>query len=313
MNKVVKVILWTFMSLPLLSSIALAVSWNYDYSMNESIESIRTHIDPIRENTTTGWGDSVRVFIFNLLDDIVIPLAISIWVVIWIIWAYKLLFSSDEKQVSTWLKMVVYWIAWIIIMVSAKYIWSVLFEEIFTNWNLTWQEMSWIKLSQELYNKIAYPFIKIALYLALAVIFVILVWKSITLITKTDWTSHKTALWMIWWCAVSILIIVGAKNIIEAIYWHQSEIFNDINNLGEIWSWILENKNIPIVYNIITRVLSLIGLLILILLLVQWFKILMNPGKAENFQKLWKNILFTLIWLLVIGVWYLIANSFILN
>ena len=312
MNKILKVILlWIIISTQLLG-IGFAASWKYNKSMNEVITDIRTNINPASTIATTGWGDSIKIFIFDLIDNIIIPLAISAWVVVWIVWAYKLLFSSDEKQVSAGLKMVIFWIIWIIIMVSAKYIWSVLFEDIFILWDVQW--ISWIELSKSIYDKIAYPFIKIALYLALAVIFVILVWKSISLITKSDWTSHKTALWMIWRCAVSILIIIWAKNIIEAIYWKQSEVFDDAsNNLWNIWSWILADKNIPIVYNVITRALTLIWLLILILLLVQWFTILLKPSKAENFLKLWKTILYSLIWLFVIGIWYLIANSFILN
>ena len=42
-------------------------------------------------------------------------------------------------------------------------------------------------------------------------------------------------------------------------------------------------------------------------------EILTNPNKSENFQKLWKNLLYTIIWLFVIGIWYLITNAFILN
>jgi hypothetical protein len=251
------------------------------------------------------------MFMFNLLDKIIIPILISIWVVIWMIWAYKLLFSSDEKQISTWLKMVAFWVIWIILMISAKYIWSVLFEDIFESGNVN--DMTWIQLSKNIYDKIAYPFIKIALYLALAVIFVILVWKSISLITKTDWSNQKTALWMIGRCAISILVIIWAKSIVEAVYGKQNEVFDAASNLGDIWSGILADKNIPILYHVITRAIGIIWLVILILLIIQWFKILINPSKAENFQKLWKNILYTVIWLFIIGIVYLLANAFILN
>lgn len=312
MNKILKVIFSTFIFMQLFST-WFANTWRFNYSMDKSIETIRTGIDASTTIANTWWGESIQMFIFTLIDKIIIPLVISVWILIWMIWAYKLLFSSDEKQVSTGLKMVVFWIVWIIIMVSAKYIWSVLFEDIFKYGNV--DSISWIQLSKDIYDKIAYPFIKIALYLALAIIFIILVWKSISLITKSDWTSQKTALWMIWRCAVSILIIIGAKSIVEAIYWKQNEVLNNIapQNLWDIWTWILADKNIPIIYNVITRVLSIISLIILILLIVQWFKILTNPSKAENFQKLWKSILYTVIWLFIIWIVYLLANAFILN
>lgn len=309
-KKFLKVILWIFISMQLFS--IGFTTWRFDYSMGKVITPIRTGIDPATTIATTWWWESIQIFIFNLFEKVVIPLAISAWIVVWMIWAYKLLFSSDEKQVSTWLKMVVFGVIWIILMVSAKYIWSVLFETIFQSWNVS--AISWIELSKAIYDKIAYPFIKIALYLALAVIFIVLVGKSISLITKTDGSNQKTALGMIWRCAISILIIIGAKNIVEAIYWKQNEVFvANAQTLWDIGTWILANKNIPILYNVITRALSIIWLVILILLIVQWFKILINPSKAENFQKLWKNILYTVIWLFVIGIVYLLANAFILN
>ena len=314
MNKILKIILWiTILWLQSVPITTVNAAWNYENSMNLAIEEIDSKLDTAEPNDPEWWWNTVVNFIFKMISNIVIPIAIWIWILIWVLWAYKLLFSGDEKQISAWLKMVVFWVIWIIIMVSAKYIWSVLFEDIFEAWGTTWK--TWIQLSKILYNEIAYPFIKIALYLALAVIFVILVWKSISLITKSDWTSHKKALWIIWRCAVSILVIIGAKNIVEAIYWKQETIFDNETpqNLWNIGSWILADKNIPIVYNIITRALSIISLVIFILLLIQWFKILTNPNKSENFQKLWKNLLYTIIWLFVIGIWYLITNAFILN
>ncbi len=310
MTKFLKVIFSTFIFMQLFS-VWFAATWKFNYSMNKAIEPIRSGVDSATTIANTWWGESIQMFMFNLLDKIIIPILISIWVVIWMIWAYKLLFSSDEKQISTWLKMVAFWVIWIILMISAKYIWSVLFEDIFESGNVN--DMTWIQLSKNIYDKIAYPFIKIALYLALAVIFVILVWKSISLITKTDWSNQKTALWMIGRCAISILVIIWAKSIVEAVYGKQNEVFDAASNLGDIWSGILADKNIPILYHVITRAIGIIWLVILILLIIQWFKILINPSKAENFQKLWKNILYTVIWLFIIGIVYLLANAFILN
>ena len=313
MNKILKVIFWIILLFQSFS-VAFAATWKFQYSLDRWVSSgLQHHLNP-RQTTNEEWSwRTVVDFVFNIVDDIAIPVAVAVWVVIWLIWAYKLLFSSDEKQVSTWLKMVIFWIIWIIIMVSAKYIWTVLFRDIFSQWEINPDNISWIDLSQKIYNQIAYPFIKIAIYLALTVIFIILVWKSISLITKSDWTSQKKALWMIGRCAVSMLLVIWAKSIVEAIYWKQDDVFRSVSNLWEIWSWILRDKNIPLVYNIISRALWIVSLVILILLIVQWFKILINPSKAENFQKLWKHLLFTTIWLFVIWIVYLLTNAFILN
>ncbi len=309
MNKIMKVIFWIFLSFQLFS-ITFA-TWRYEYSLGEAIAPIKENLNTPQPNDPQWWGNTLINFLFNIIDDFVIPLAISAWILIGILWAYKVLFSSDEKEVWNWWKMLIFGVIWIIIMISAKYIWSVLFEDIFASWNLTW--ITGVELSQALYSKIAYPFIKIALYLALTVIFIILLAKSISLITKSDWSSQKKAVWMIWRSAVSILIIIWTKNIVEGIYWKQDDVFSAAENLWEIGTWILTDKNIPILYNVINRWMSIIALVIFILLLVQWFQILINPSKAENFQKLWKNILYTVIWLFVIWIWYLLTNALIIN
>lgn len=310
MNKIFKILFWIILSLQMFS-IVFAWTGRYEKSLLEATSSIENHLDPVQANDPQWWWHTVANFIFKIINKIIIPVAISIWILFGMIWAYRLLFSSDEKQAATWLKILIFWVIWIIIMLSAKYIWTVLFEDIFNSWNTT--GISWIALSQNIYNKIFYPFIKIALYLALTVIFIVLVGKSISLITKSDWTSTKKALWMIWRCAVAILIIIWAKSIVEAIYWKQNEVFVTAQNLWEIWGWILADKNIPLVYTIISRILWIIWLVVFLLLLIQWFKILISPSKSENFQKLWKNLLYTLIWLFVIGIGYLITNAFILN
>lgn len=311
MNKFIKALFWIIILWLQAIPVTFADPWNFASALEDVVQPIQWHLDTPEPEDLSWWGVTVVNVVFKLLDKIVIPIAIAVWVIVWVIWAYKLLFSGDEKQMGSWLKMVIFWVIWIIIMISAKYIWTVLFVDIFGSWNAN--AITWIQLSQNLYNRIAYPFIKIALYLALTVIFVVLVWKSISLITKSDWTSHKKALWMIWWCAVSMLIIIWAKNIVEAIYWKQDDVFDNAQNLWEIWSWILADKNIPIVYSIISRVIWALSLVIFILLIVQWFKLLTNPSKAENLQKLWKTLLYTAIWLFVIGIGYLIANTFILN
>ena len=312
MNKILKVLFCAIIIWFQIVPVTHASTWNFQVSLEQAVEPLQWKVNTPQPGDLWWGGNTLVNYLFNIIDKIVIPIAIAVWVIIGVIWWYKLLFSSDEKQISSWLKMVVFWVIWIIIMASAKYIGSVLFIDIFSKGDT--MGIKWIALSQAIYNKIAYPFIKIALYLALAVIFVVLVWKSISLITKSDGTSHKKALAMIWRCALSILIIIWAKNIVEAIYWKQADVFDtNAQNLWDIGTWILADKNIPIVYNVISRALWIISLVIFILLLVQWFKLLVTPTKSENFQKLWKTLLYTVIWLFVIGIWYLIANAVILN
>lgn len=316
MHKLWKLLYWVLLSIVAFVSVSPIYAANNRFSdeLQESVSDISTHLTPPAQQIEEWWWATVAAAVIWLIDDVVIPVVIAIWILIWLIWAYKILFSSDEKEISNWVKMVAMGVIWIIIMMSAKYLGKSIVE-IFKNWQIDWNsDLNWIQLATELYTKLAYPFIKIILYLALFVIFVVLLWKSISLFTKTDWTNKKTSVMMIAWSAISMLIIIWAKTIVEAIYWKQAEVLNDNSvNLWEIWTWILADKDIPLLYTILNRVVWITSLVIFILLLVQWFKILMNPGKAENFQKLWKNILYTVIWLLVIWAIYLLTNVLIVN
>lgn len=317
MNKLRKLLTWIFLlSFSFISMPTICLAWGrYSQSLQEATEGIMSHLTPAATQVEESDGVTVSNAVFGLLDDVVIPVVIVIWIVVGSFWTYKLLFSSDEKEIANWMKMLIFWVIWIILMVSARYLWKVLFVDIFSEWNVPLDQgaFNWIKLSTDLYEKIAYPFIKIVLYLALFIIFVVLLGKSIKLFTKSDWSNQKESIAMIWWAAVSILVIIWAKTIVEAIYGKQADVLNSVNNLWEIWTWILADRNIPLIYTILNRVVWLISLVIFILFLVQWFKILLSPSKAENVQRLWKNILYTVIWLLVIWAVYLLTNVLIIN
>lgn len=64
--------------------------------------------------------------------------------------------------------------------------------------------------------------------------FVILVSRVITFLFGSDADAQKKAGTLIGWNIISMLIIIGAKQIVEAIYGKQGDVVKDITNLGEI-------------------------------------------------------------------------------
>jgi hypothetical protein len=111
-----------------------------------------------------------------------------------------------------------------------------------------------------------------------------------------------------------MLIIIWAKQLVEAVYGKQDNVLNQsAQNLWDIWWWILANKNIPIIYTIINRIMGLTALVVLIIIIFQTFQILVNPEKSENRQKLGKTILYIFIWILIIWTGYVITNFLIIN
>ena len=286
--------------------------WRFDSSMDASIAPIKKHLDAAEPNSLIWWWDSIRSFVFNKIINVITPIIIIVGIAIWIIWAYKLFFSSNAEDTKKWIQLIIYGILWIVIILSARYIWSVIFEDMFQSWDAVW--MNWVHLAQTLYNKIAYPFIKVIIYIVLWVLFIILAWKVFGFITNSDGSGQKKATTMIARSAISMIIIIWAKQIVEAIYWKQEQVLNEsAQNLWELWTWILADKSIPILYTVINWIMWFTALVILIIIIFQTFQILTNPDKAENRQKIGKSIIYIFIWILIIWAGYVLTNFLVIN
>ncbi len=257
-----------------------------------------------------------------------IDVFIAIWVAIALIWAYKIMVSDKEDSSKDWMKMVLFWILWIIIMVSAKFIANGLVWDngvisgnindagvVVTNGEpgIIW--LNWIRLASQLYDKILYPFIKIALYLVVWVLFFITVAKVVTYVTSTDDTTKKKAGWVIIWTVVWILIIMWAKQVVESIMWKQETVTNPDNAkmLSDIWSHFTDFGSVPLIAQIINRVMWLTMLAILILIIIQAYSLFTKPDDSENRKKIWKTILYIVIWVLVIWAAYAISTVLVVN
>lgn len=130
------------------ATFTVAQQWRYDSALERAITPVRNHLDTPQPNSTIWWWDSIRIFIFNIISDIITPIVIVIWVLMWILWAYKLFFSWDEAKMKSGLTMILYWVIWIIIMLSAKYIWKVIVEDIFNIWDTT--GIDWVELASNI-------------------------------------------------------------------------------------------------------------------------------------------------------------------
>ncbi|HRX63694.1 MAG TPA: hypothetical protein P5060_01170 [Candidatus Absconditabacterales bacterium] len=284
----------------------------FDISLDRSIEPIRQNLDASESNSMLGGGDSVKNFIFKKLMNVITPLVIVVGIIIGIIGAYRLMFSSSAEETKNGVQLIVYGIIGIIIILSAKYIGSVIFEDIFQSGNTI--ALNGVDISTQLYEKIAYPFIKIVVYLALGGLFVVIAAKAFSFITKGDESSPKKAATIIGWSTIGMLIIIGAKQIVEAIYGKKSEVLNtSAQNLGEIGTGLLADKNIPLLYSVINWVMGLTSLVVLVIIIFQTFQILTNPEKADNRQKIGKSIIYIFVGILIIGAGYLLTNFLVIN
>jgi uncharacterized membrane protein YjdF len=110
-----------------------------------------------------------------------------------------------------------------------------------------------------------------------------------------------------------MIIIIWAKQIVEAVYGHYTSVVKDISNLWEIWTGVLADKNIPLIYQIANRALWLVALVILIMIIIQTIQLLMKPDDPKQMTNIKNTLLYIFIGLFVIGAGYLIVNFLIVQ
>lgn len=277
----------------------------FDLALSRSISSISKNIDAAEWAKGTDW---LQNFVFNNLMNVLVPLIIIVGILSAILWFYKIMFSSDDKAVSEWAKYIIFGVVGIIVIMSAKFIGQNVYDL------LSVQNIEWYSIATWLYDKIVYPFIKFAIYLVLWAMFILLLTRVITFLFGSDSDAIKKSGTMIAWNVISMLIIIGAKQIVEFVYGKQAQVLNEYaTNLGEIGSGILADKNLPILYQIINYALGIASFVVLIIIIIQTIKLLMKPDDPAQIKNITKSFLYIFIGILVIGAGYLIVNFAIIN
>ena len=141
--------------------------------------------------------------------------------------------------------------------------------------------------------------------------------KVIGFVTSTDEAAKKNAAWIIIRCVVWILIVMWSKQIVEAVMWSQNKVLNTVDWwptwIDDQWNTILEFGSIPLMAQIINWVMWLTMLIILVLIIIQWYKIFTKPDDPKTRETLKKTILYVLIWVIVIGTAYAISKFLVVN
>lgn len=296
---------------PKITNQQTAPSSRFDSSMGQSIELIKNNIDAAEP---TKWTEWIKNFVFDKVMSILVPLIMVLWILLAILWFYKILFSSDEKSKEEWIRYIWFWVLWIILIMSAKYLGTTMYETIFhqgDNTRIT--DILWWNIAQQLYDKILFPFLKIAIYLSLWVLFVILASRVFTFIFAKDEDTKKNAWTIIWRNILWMLVIIGSKQIVEAIYGKRNAVTRSIWNLGEIGSSLMPERSIPLFYQVINRAIWLLAFIILIMIIIQTIQLLTKPDDPKQMEKIKNTLLYVFIWIVLIWISYLIVNFVIIN
>ncbi len=276
----------------------------FDLALSTSISSISKNLEAAEWANGTQW---LKNFIFEKVMNVLVPLIVILWILSAILGFYKLMFSSEDAARKEGINYIVFGVIGIVLIMSAKFLGQNIYDI------LSVSDISWSTTAVSLYNTIIYPFIKFAIYLVLGAMFVILVSRVITFLFGSDTDAVKKAGTLIGWNVISMLVIIGAKQIVEAVYGKQADVVQEVTNLWEIWSGILADKNIPILYQVINYALGIASLVILVVIIIQTVKLLMKPDDAAQLKSIKNSLLYMFIGILIIGLWYLIVNFAIFN
>ncbi len=281
----------------------------FDLTLGRAIESIEQNLDPAEAVLGTAW---VVNFIRKNVINIIIPIFIVIGVIVAMIWFYKMMFRDGEEALKEGANYILRGVIGIVIMISAWYLTStVLFDNIFIWWDI--QTINGIQVAQVLYEQAIFPFIKIAMYIAIGILFIVLAIRVLQYLTNPSEDVKKQAATLITWSIIGILVILGSKQIVELVFWSQESVMDEsIQDIGEIGTWIFSG-NFPILYTIINRIMGLAAFIILIIIILQTYQLLTNPTNEENMTKIKRSFLYITIGILVIGAGYVITNFLIIN
>lgn len=285
--------------------------WRFDSILDTVRDPIKNKIDwPVAEL----WVWWVKSFVYSLIDKFAVRAAVLVGVLFALLALYKIMFSEDENALSQVKWLLIWWVVGIVIIMSAKFIGNIFYTDIVSNGEI-WQDgFSLITMVGQIYDLILYPLLKIAFYIMMSVLFVILLIRVFTFVTSTEEEIRKKSMQIVVSTTLWLFIMIASKQLVEWVYGKEALIRNNAAvTITDVGSSFLSNANIPIIYSIIQRVMWLSWFVILALIIFQTFKMLANPSDDKVLWDIRKTLFYALLGMLVIGAGYLIVNVVMVN
>lgn len=280
---------------------------------------IDTVVDPIKNNIETNvpyaWVDWIVIFIIDLFKTYIFPLAIVIMILISIFMFIEIMTSDDEAKRNKGIDNFVWWVIGIIIFTSAEFIFNGLYgiiTEIADPNNIS--PVSRNIYAERIYYDLAYPFIKLAMYLVMGALFVLLLVKVVGYVADPNDKSAEKAKNIIVSSAMGIIVILLAKTLVEAIYSSETKILENTSTVFVGW-WLLDasSQSYQKIFTIVNYFLGLISFFVLCIIIYQAYLMLFSEKTDDSVAKMRKNLLYMFGWLLLIGLSYVIVNFVIIN
>lgn len=284
----------------------------FDNAINEATQPIQQHLEGAGFAWAQGWSEAVRDTIVTLLQRVIVPVVVIIWVLMSIIGFYEIMSSEKEDDQKKGFRYVLWWVVGIIVMMSAAFIGNRL---IGAGWVLDFTQIfQWNTAAWKLYSMIIFPFIKMIMFIVIGVLFLILILHTYRFLMNPDDKVKQHARTIIMRNAIGILTIIFAKSIVETIYGKQQDVINpNATSLADIGTGILADKSFGWLYVVLNRVMGLIGFVVVVLIIIEAINLLRNPTDEKQIDKIQKNFLYIIIGIVIIGVSYVVTNFVILQ
>lgn len=305
---------------------------NYGWALNKIVDdSIDTTDSAVklgdrfqqRGIDNIGDGSEIRDFLAFVAVKILIPILIYAGIIVAILWFYSLFAATSPDEQKKAMKYILWWLVGIIIMVSAGYITNKLVSTDWADgilWKVAeWGTAAWAKVAADFYETIAFPLLKVAMFIVLWILFIMVIIHAFKYIFSNGEEIQKQSVTILVYNSLGIIIIILAKSMVEAVYGKYNQVVNEQvsvwwwTDLWKIGTWILNKPNFSVVHVAMNWILGLVTFIILIILIYQGYMLLMNPNDEEMATKLKKSLWYIFMGILIIGAWYLITNFFIIT
>ncbi len=272
----------------------------------------------IKNNIPNGWGNgkwawvnmAQKLIVDTIWYWIILPIMVVVGILLAIISFFSLMFSDKEEEQKKSLSRIVWWVIWLLISWSAVFIASNFAKK---SWQLVSEKPATI--ATLLYDKVIASFLKIGLYLAPAILFIILLLHVFKFITSPSEEVKSHSQKIIVWNIFGIIVILMSTYIVEFIMWPRAVVTSYNPTTWDIWFWIfsLKPQFFEFIVSIIKLILSITAFVILAIIIYQAYLLLFKPEDQETYKKIKRNFLYVLIWATVLFGVYLFVNFLIVK
>ncbi len=269
-----------------------------------------------------GWWEWIRNFLITIGVDLLIPVFVFAGIFIALIWFYKLMFSESDEDTANAYSYLLRGVVGTLLMVSAwfittTFIWS----------DGSWGSVLWFSelegldgpgIAVQVYQTIAYPFVKLFLSVAVGILFITMLINALKMVFASNDDSSKQARTMFVYSIVWILIISLSRTIVELVYGSYEKVTWPVDdNLGDIWllfdgTWP-DGTALKSIRWVINRILWLSTLIVVCIIIYLGYMMLFKPNDEETFKTVKKYLLYALIWIFIIGGSYIISRMLIVS